>query len=417
MQEVLNEADAELESQALRNQPEVSIEIRNTASEMYRHLEQREAAIEQGRKAYAAGTDVLGPDDPQTLRAAATYGRALRYDSQLDRADSLFTTVLSRVEPREDDPVIQASLLNGYGKVLQDLSRTDSAEAVLQEALALHEQMAEPDTTELVRTLGHLGHTHLYQERFEEGEKKYQRALALVEEVSTERNLLLKKDLLNDLAILYGNEGSQRRAEEMYRRALAISKQLYGKGSADVAMILNNLSDVLEEAGKLEEADRVSARSVALHRKHYSSSHQWLGYTLTSRSEVLKALGQYEEAISRAEEALDIFETNLGPNHPHALVTRGELADLYLLTEQLGRASQHAEKALAGFQAHYDDSTHSQIATMKSRLGAIRTQQGRYEEAEELLLEARSAQDDSSKAANTRERLSTLYETWPRSEG
>jgi hypothetical protein len=203
----------------------------------------------------------------------------------------------------------------------------------------------------------------------------------------------------------------------MYRRALRISKRLYGDGSADVAMILNNLSDVLEASGKLEQADRVSARSVALHREHYSSSHQWVGYTLTTRSEVLKALEQYEEAISRAEEALDIFETSLAPDHPHALVTHGELADLYLQTEELDRASQHAEEALAGFQAHYDDSTHADIVTMKSRLGAIRTEQGRYEEAEELLLEARSVQSaDSATVAATRERLSTLYETWPRSE-
>jgi serine/threonine-protein kinase len=417
MREVLDEADTELESRTLQNQPEVSVEIRKTASKMYRHMEKADAAVEQGRKAYVTGTNTLGPSDPQTVKAAATFGRALRYDSQLERADSLYNTVLSRLEDGAAGPGTRASLLSGYGKLLQDLSRTDSAETVLLRALDLHDQTAEPDTIELVRTLGHLGHTHLYQGRFEDGEERYRRALSLVEQVPGDRNLLLKKDLLNDLAILYANSGKPERSEEMYRRALKISKRLYGDGSADVAMILNNLSDVLEASGKLKEADRLSARSLALHRKHYSSSHQWVGYTLATRVEVLRELGEYEAAISRAKEALDIFETSLGPNHPHALVSHGELAGMYLHTGALTKAGRHAEEALSGFQAHHDDSTHADIVTMKSRLGAIRTKQGRYEDAEELLLEARSVQGvDSSTVAATRERLSTLYETWPRSE-
>lgn len=416
VREVLDETEAKLGSPALQNQPEVTVDVRRTVSKMYRLLEQAEPAVEQGRQAYDTGMESLGPEHPLTLKAAGTYGMALRLSGQVERADSLYAAVLPRVERVDADPAIRASLLRRYGTVLQDLSRTDTAEATLHRALDWHQRSRQPDTIEIARTLINLGRTHLYQKRFDDSEEQYQRALVLIEErTSDDRDVMLRKTLKNSLAILHRHKGDYGQAEEMYRQALEVSKQLYGESSADVAMILNNLSGVLEASGKLEEADELSARSLALHREHYSPSNYRIGYTLRTRIKVLRGLDRVEEAVALAEEALDIFEGSLGTDHLHTIGTRDVLKDLYWKRGELEEAVRYGKEALAGYRARYD-STESRVTSILSDLGAIRTEQGRYEEAETLLLEARAAQEEDSAVAKTRERLGALYEQWPQGE-
>ncbi len=412
MREVLDEAEAELES-AMQNQPEVSVDVRRTVADMYFILDDADTSVENARKAYETGVEELGAEHPLTLKAAGTYGKTLRFDGQLERADSLYSAVVPRLETADVPADVHAFLLSNYGELLVQLPRLDKAERVLHRALDWSDRMEEPDTSQLSRALNALGGVYRRQERLDKAEDYYQRTLALVK--GREGGEQIHSYTLGSLGKIYKEKGDYGRAEKMLRRGVAMNKTLYGEESIYAAASLENLSRVLRPQGKLEEADSVSARAVEIMREVYPPDDYRIGFGLTARMKVLQAQGRLDEASRRGEEAIELLESNLGPRHPYVIEPRTDLAAVYLRKGDVQKAARHAEKALEGYRAR-SDSTTAEIAGVMSQLGAIRTEQGRYEAAEDLLLEARSAQNDSAAVAKTRERLSDLYEVWSDSD-
>ena len=68
--------------------------------------------------------------------------------------------------------------------------------------------------------------------------------------------------ILNELAILYYQQGDSRKAEPLLRRAIALRERALGPDVVEVAQVLNNLSQVLQASGTMQTpVRRSSARS------------------------------------------------------------------------------------------------------------------------------------------------------------
>jgi len=416
----------------MQNQPTVSIDVRTTIAEMYRLLDRNEAAVEQSGEAYETSRETFGAEHPQTFKAAGAFGRSLFQNGEVERADSLFEAVVPKLESSEASPEIRASLLTRYGGVLSELTRLDKAESTLHQALDWHKRASRLDTLELTRTLNELGNVYRLQgvlreqgteggdynskERFQRAEEKLRRALRLSEARKAPKQKLMQKGVMNDMALLYKRMGEMNRAEEMYRQSLDLAKTLYGEESGPVAQTLINLSVALRDQGKLQESDSLGARAVDLSKTVYGPSHYVTGLALNHRAETLFAQGRYGDAGPLMEEVRALFEKNFGPTHPYTISAHRGLFRIYQKKGELKEALQHGRATLKANRSRFDD-TATEVTSLQRGIAEIHIEQGRYEEAEELLLEARSAQSgDSATVATTRERLSTLYETWPRSE-
>jgi tetratricopeptide (TPR) repeat protein len=73
---------------------------------------------------------------------------------------------------------------------------------------------------------------------------------------------------LNNLALLYHNQGKYAQAEPLYQRALAIREKALGPGHPDVADTLENYAGLLRKIGRHAEADKMEARAQAIRAKH-----------------------------------------------------------------------------------------------------------------------------------------------------
>lgn len=69
---------------------------------------------------------------------------------------------------------------------------------------------------------------------------------------------------LNNLALLYGDQGKYDQAEPLYKRSLAISEKAFGPGHPNVATSLENLAVLLVATGRRAEADRLLKRATAI---------------------------------------------------------------------------------------------------------------------------------------------------------
>ncbi len=72
---------------------------------------------------------------------------------------------------------------------------------------------------------------------------------------------------LNNLAVLYDNQGRYAEAEPLYERALAIQEEVLGAEHPDVAVSLNNLAALYYAQGRYAEAEPLYERALGVGEK------------------------------------------------------------------------------------------------------------------------------------------------------
>jgi tetratricopeptide (TPR) repeat protein len=87
---------------------------------------------------------------------------------------------------------------------------------------------------------------------------------------------------LNNLAIVYKEQGKYADAEGLFKRALAIQEKTRGKDHPDVAATLNNLAVVYLEQGKYADAEGLHKRALAIKEKALGKDHPDVALTLNS---------------------------------------------------------------------------------------------------------------------------------------
>ncbi len=103
------------------------------------------------------------------------------------------------------------------------------------------------------------------QGRYAEAEKSWSAALQKAEKFGPQDTRLAQS--LNDLAVLYRNQGKYGEAEPLYKRALAIREKSLGPDHPDVARNLENYAELLLKTNRKTEAARLEARAKAIRAK------------------------------------------------------------------------------------------------------------------------------------------------------
>ncbi len=72
---------------------------------------------------------------------------------------------------------------------------------------------------------------------------------------------------LNNLALLYQDQGKYTEAEPLYERSLAIREKALGPEHPDVAASLENYAALLRRTARADEAERMEAPAKAIRAK------------------------------------------------------------------------------------------------------------------------------------------------------
>ncbi len=73
---------------------------------------------------------------------------------------------------------------------------------------------------------------------------------------------------LNNLAVLYEDQGKYAEAEPVHKRVLAIREKALGPEHPQVATSLKNYAALLRKIGRGEEASKMELRAQAIRAKH-----------------------------------------------------------------------------------------------------------------------------------------------------
>lgn len=144
---------------------------------------------------------------------------------------------------------------------------------------------------------------------------------------------------LNDLAVVYNEEGRNKEAEPYYLKALKIREKKLGPYDLAVADTLNNLGNLYKDVRNFPEAEKTYKRAFDIYKKDdiKGSTDEYLAMTCNNMGRLYIAWGRLDEAIPLLKQAIEIGDKALGEDNEHVVDTVGKLARIY---EAKGRAEE-----------------------------------------------------------------------------
>lgn len=215
----------------------------------------------------------------------------------------------------------------------------------------------------------------------------YKEALAEAESSNLEEGLQAKT--VNDLALVYDQQGKPEQAEAYLKDAIAIKEKKFGPNCAEMAPNLNNLARHYIKQGKpelaLEQLER--SRSIIEAKKGPESSD--LAPVLNMQAKIYTEThnyGQAEQALRRTvalTKAMNSRSAQIVALNNLATVLRNQ-GKTQEAEEILKQSGEVTDQSVAAGDAN---AAHNKAASL-TKLAAAKREQGKFEEAEPLLKEA-----------------------------
>ncbi len=224
-------------------------------------------------------------------------------------------------EDLNDQPEVQAAMLDTLGRVYQHLGDYDQAGPLFKQALEMRLALLGAEHQDAAASQFNLGVYHLHRHEYAAAEPLLQAALE-----SRRRSLGPEHPLtamsLRALGTLKSDQGQLDVAETLLRETLAITRKSIGSGAAPDPEVFTSLALVVQKKGQFDEAARLYEEALA-------ATPERNGLT---RSRILGALGtlrfdrgEYPQSVQAFREALAIEKERLGAEHPTVAYRLGNL--------------------------------------------------------------------------------------------
>jgi serine/threonine protein kinase len=403
-------------------------------------------------------------DDPDTLALRNRLAQAYLDAGRVVEARELFKATLDKSKHGlgPDHPQTLETM-NGLALAYHAGGNPDSI-PLFEKVLASRQTHLGADHPQTWETMDHLALAYLAAGRLND-------ALPLFQETLRRRREKLGSDhpatleSMSNIAYAYRSAGRTEDSISIGKQVLALQKQKLGPDHPSTILTMDDLANTLASAGHVTEAFSLYDDALERARRHLPPHHVTALQTMVDLAAAYQANDQNERAIPLLQAAVKDLRVKLPPPHPNTLAAMSYLADAYFATGQfddarilyselygqrkalysaddpevanverrLGAAlsAQHknneAEPILRKAMVTYDNKMPAswQYYSTVSGLGACLSDQAKYAEAEQLLLESQEGLDDLEdelpkaarpEIARCMERLVALYDAWNKPE-
>ena len=391
VREVLDRG-AERARTELEDQPAVQAEMLGVLGDIYRKLSLYEEADELVGEGLAIRQEIYGADDLRVAESLNMLGSVRQARGDLESAEEVYAEALRiRVGSLgEADPLV-ADVINNLGILARSAGQFSRADSLHRRALAIREAALGPDHADVAVSLKNLALVLHSMGRIQEAIPLYRRSLDLQTRITGEMHPEVGTTL-NSLASALLATGAYEEAEEVYRRALAIQRQLLGNEHRSTASTLNNLARAVSARGGPEEAIGMIEEALRIREELLGPNHPAVATSLSDRGKLLTELGRFEESRVSLTRALRIYQEGAGFEHPGSAVIMEQLARTYLESGALDVADSLYSESLRIERMAWPDGN-DQLAFPLVGLARIRLARGDPEEAESILRQALEERD------------------------
>jgi tetratricopeptide (TPR) repeat protein len=258
------------------------------------------------------------------------------------------------------------------------------AQEYLEKAIVLQTKFQKLEA--LATSLNNLAVLYDNQGRYSEAEPLYLEALEMRRRLFTSDHPDVASSL-NNLAYLYHNQGRYSEAEPLYLEALEMRKRLFIGDHSDVATSLNNLAGLYKSQGKYSEAEPLYVDALKMKRRIFTSDYPDVATSLNNLASLYDSQGRYSEAEPLYLDALEMRKRLFTGDHPDVANSLNNLASLYDSQGKYSEAELLYLDALEMTKRLFTGD-HPDVASSLNNLAVLYRNQGKYSEAEPLYLDA-----------------------------
>jgi serine/threonine protein kinase/tetratricopeptide (TPR) repeat protein len=365
----------------------------------------------------------LGLQPEVRAQLLESIGLAYRRQGLSERAIPLFeeAVAIRRQERPLDNGHVAVALAN-LANALTDAGNLVSAEAYLQQAVALSESGGESRAVETADILVQFGNFALQAKSDPaRGSELFGKALAIYRGAIGNQNLQVAA-ALNGLATAAVWMSDYPLAEHYQREALGIFQATVSRNHPDNAVALATLGYILTQREKYAEAEQDLNEALRIERSVFGVDNQRTAAIEADLGILYDRQGDLPRAVASTESALKIARDRLGVNHYIVGYYLDALASLYLKANDLASAETDARAALAVFAQTlparhlYVASSHQVLGEVLLRRGFLAAAETEFRSALEINVSLAGA--DSWRAARSEASLGwTLIQRGKDSEG
>ena len=336
------------------------------AEDLERHLAHRPVAARRPTLAYRLGRAVRRHQLASAfavflaLFAATAAWQAYQINRQRERAEALsgFLKGLFRgadpEQARGDTLTVRELLDRGAGRLLDGPGVAPEWRADF---------------------LGTVGEVYANLGLYKEAEKHLRRALDLrsrQEGREAERETAALLTLLGHVA---WEQGENPEAQQLYERAIAAHRRLFGARALPLAEDLNGLGLVAAEAGDPSRAGRCFAAATAIARRAGREGRKSLADGLNNQGWLARRQGDLAAAQASFQESLQLSREALGDDHPETVRVRSNLAAVLFQRGDL-EGAERAYREILAVRRHLLGPDHPDVVRTLNSLGTVEEKRG-----------------------------------------
>ena len=291
-------------------------------------------------------------------------------------ARGLVAPGLRQAAALDDQPLVQAALLDGIGRLSVSLGLFSTADSVLQRAVDIRRRALGADHPEVAGSL-------VLQVEARTAERDYDQAIAAGEEAIRILERARQPEALAEAQVALAEVRYRRNdaveAKRLYRRALANTKRPEIRVGA-----LAGLGSQLADDDSLEAALSVFDRASSLASTSFGDSDPRTADAIYSYANAIQSSGDAARASALHEQALRVYERAYGEGDYRTARSLYTLA-VAAHASAPDVAEVNYRKALVAYEGSTLDGDHLWAEYTRVGLGGLLVRQARYAEALPLL--------------------------------
>ncbi|MDZ7717767.1 MAG: tetratricopeptide repeat protein [Balneolaceae bacterium] len=284
-------------------------------------------------------------------------------------ARQLLESGINQAEQLQEQPEVQAQMLDLTGRVYMNLGEYEKADELLNRAYQIRENHFTPPHNDIAESLHNLGILYWNRAQYSEAENYLRDALQMERELYGESDESIA-NTMTSLAIVLKELREFDEAEPYYRQALDMNREIFGESHESVAYDLNNIGNFMESQGEYTEARDYYLESLNLYRTLFGDTHPRIAASFTNLGRVSERMGKVEKAVEYHRDALKIRRNIFDQQHPDIAESLYHLGSALLDIEEYKESEVNLKQAL-NIQKNVLDSLHPDISQTLNSLGIL----------------------------------------------
>lgn len=291
-------------------------------------------------------------------------------------------------------PLTDPQDLAAQGRIYIEQGRLAAAESEFLKAIEAWRAASPSQPFNLALTHGSLADVYRRKQDVERASAQYEIAdsllAALAERIQDQRRSVILRQrgrLLSDHGLTFLTARQYHRAEQLFRRSIAVKEEALPGGHLDFAVTYANLGEALIELGRDDEAAELFRRSIQTREPILRPDHEEIGRSYGFLAGIAVRAERPEKAIDYFKRAVRALHHNPDFWHPTLAVYLSDLTELLSQAGQYAEAERWARQEVAVRQ-QYPAEDSADLAYAMLRQGQLILAQGKAAAAIPLLEKA-----------------------------